>query len=38
MWIYYLLACAGAFRARRNQLWQVVFSRDGVLPGYASVR
>ena len=38
MWIYYLLACAGSFRARRNQLWQIVFSRNGVRPGYASVR
>lgn len=27
MWVYYLLASAGAFRARRNQLWQVVFSK-----------
>ena len=23
MWTYYLLACAGSFRARRNQLWQI---------------
>jgi len=38
MWIYYLLACAGSFRSRRNQLWQVVFSRDGVTPGYESIR
>jgi cyclopropane-fatty-acyl-phospholipid synthase len=38
MWTYYLLACAGSFRARRNQLWQVVFSRDGVRPKYESVR
>jgi cyclopropane-fatty-acyl-phospholipid synthase len=38
MWTYYLLSCAGAFRARRNQLWQVVFSRDGVRNGYESVR
>jgi cyclopropane-fatty-acyl-phospholipid synthase len=38
MWTYYLLMCAGAFRARRNQLWQVVFSRDGVRGGYRSVR
>ena len=29
MWTYYLLACAGSFRARRNQLWQIVFSKDG---------
>ena len=38
MWTYYLLACAGSFRARRNQLWQIVFSRNGVRPGYKSVR
>lgn len=38
MWSYYLLFCAGAFRARRIQLWQFVFSRDGILDGYTSVR
>lgn len=27
MWEYYLLSCAGAFRARNIQLWQVVFTR-----------
>lgn len=27
MWEYYLLACAGAFRARRLQLWQIVFRK-----------
>jgi len=35
MWTYYLLSCAGSFRARRNQLWQIVFSRDGLRGGYA---
>jgi cyclopropane-fatty-acyl-phospholipid synthase len=34
MWRYYLLACAGGFRAGGNQLWQVVFSRDGIVDGY----
>lgn len=38
MWTYYLLACAGSFRARKNQLWQIVFSRDGIRPSYASIR
>ncbi len=38
MWNYYLLSCAGAFRARRIQLWQVVLSKKGVLGGYRSVR
>jgi cyclopropane-fatty-acyl-phospholipid synthase len=28
MWIYYLLSCAGSFRARKNQLWQIVFSKN----------
>ncbi|HQU08001.1 MAG: cyclopropane-fatty-acyl-phospholipid synthase [Parcubacteria group bacterium 21-54-25] len=37
MWRYYLLVSAGSFRARRLQLWQVVFSR-GVKDGYRSVR
>jgi cyclopropane-fatty-acyl-phospholipid synthase len=34
MWTYYLLSCAGSFRARRNQLWQIVFSKQGVRGGY----
>lgn len=34
MWSYYLLSCAGAFRARRNQLWQWVFSKHGMFGGY----
>lgn len=34
-WNYYLLTCAGAFRARHNQLWQIVFSQHGVPGGYA---
>lgn len=34
MWTYYLLACAGAFRARALQLWQVVLSRRGVPGGF----
>jgi len=38
MWKYYLLSCAGAFRARSNQLWQIVFSRNGVEGGYVSIR
>lgn len=27
MWVYYLLACAGVFRARDAQLWQIVLSK-----------
>ncbi len=38
MWRYYLLTCAGAFRARRIQLWQIVFSKKGIAGGYKSVR
>jgi len=38
MWKYYLLSCAGTFRSRKNQLWQMVFSKNGVLGGYKSVR
>jgi cyclopropane-fatty-acyl-phospholipid synthase len=38
MWVYYLSCCAASFRAKRNDLWQIVFSRveDNVL--YKSVR
>lgn len=38
MWTYYLLSCAGSFRARRNQLWQIVFSKKGLKGGYAHHR
>ncbi len=38
MWRYYLLSCAGSFRARKNQLWQIVLSKGGVLGGYRSLR
>ncbi|KFX07716.1 cyclopropane fatty acyl phospholipid synthase [Pectobacterium betavasculorum] len=30
MFSYYLSACAGAFRARELQLWQIVFSISGI--------
>ena len=33
-WRYYLLSCAGAFRARELQLWQWVLSKDGVRGGW----
>jgi len=38
MWRYYLLVSAAAFRARKNQLWQIVLSPSGVTGGYAAVR
>ncbi|MEX2443228.1 MAG: cyclopropane fatty acyl phospholipid synthase [Alkalispirochaeta sp.] len=38
MWKYYLLSCAASFRVRKNQLWQVVFSIDGIPGGYEAPR
>lgn len=38
MWIYYLMASAGGFKARQNQLWQIVFSKIGSNREYRSVR
>ncbi len=38
LWRYFLLSGAGSFRVRKVQLWQVVFSKDGIVGGYASVR
>lgn len=37
MWHYYLMICAGGFRARYNQLWQIVLTK-GRENGYESVR
>ncbi|MDD5193219.1 MAG: cyclopropane fatty acyl phospholipid synthase [Candidatus Nanoarchaeia archaeon] len=37
MWEYYLLSCAGAFRARNIQIWQIVFSKGRILE-YKSIR
>ena len=34
MWSYYLLTSAGTFRARENQLWQIVLSREGTRQSY----
>ena len=34
MWEYYLLSCAGSFKARENQLWQVVYSKEGIPGGF----
>ena len=34
MWRYYLMICAGAFRSRQCQLWQLVLSPDGLEGGY----
>ncbi len=38
MWKFYLLSCAGSFRARDNQLWQIVLSKKGFSGGYHSMR
>ena len=38
MWKYYLLCCAGFFRARQGQLWQIVLSKRAKTDTYRSVR
>ncbi len=38
MWRYYLLACAGFFRSRQGQLWQIVLSTRERAGGYRSWR
>lgn len=38
MWRYYLMSTAGGFKSRTNQLWQIVYSKDGVKGGYKSIR
>jgi cyclopropane-fatty-acyl-phospholipid synthase len=38
MWRFWLLGSAAAFRARQNQLWQIVLSPSGVVGGYREVR
>ncbi len=38
MWKYYLLTNAASFRARYNQLWQIVLTKKGFKGGYKSIR
>lgn len=38
LWKYYLLSCAGLFRSRQGQLWQLVLSKRERACGYASRR
>ncbi len=38
MWRYFLLSSAGAFRARRNHLWQIVLTKPGYSGVYRSIR
>jgi len=35
---YYLNACAGYFRSRQGQLWQLVLSKDSRRKTYHSIR
>lgn len=38
MWHYFLLCSAGAFKAQRNHLWQVVFAKGKLPQPYQAVR
>jgi cyclopropane-fatty-acyl-phospholipid synthase len=38
MWEYYLLTCAGAFRARKLQLYQIVMRKTGTSTSYRGYR
>lgn len=38
LWNYYLLSCAGSFRAREIQLWQIVLTKTGIKGGYTVTR
>lgn len=38
MWNFYLLSCAGMFRARDLHLFQLVLSKGGVADGYHGIR
>jgi len=38
LWKCYLQTCAGAFRARKIQLWQIVLSPEGIPGGYTAIR
>lgn len=38
MWDYYLLSCAGGFRSRTTQLWQVLYSKGNLHGGAPWVR
>jgi cyclopropane-fatty-acyl-phospholipid synthase len=38
MWKYYLTSCAGFFRSRQGQLWQLVLSKRQRTPVYRSIR
>jgi cyclopropane-fatty-acyl-phospholipid synthase len=38
MWQYYLMSCAGYFRSRKGQLWQLVLTKPARAGVYRSVR
>jgi cyclopropane-fatty-acyl-phospholipid synthase len=38
MWKYYLLSCAGYFRSRQGQLWQLILSKRSRVQTYRSKR
>jgi len=38
MWEYYLLSCAGAFRARDIQVWQILMTKQGCGTRYPACR
>lgn len=38
MWLYYLNGCEALFNARMVQLYQIVYSKGGVIGGYEAVR
>ncbi|HWU85206.1 MAG TPA: cyclopropane fatty acyl phospholipid synthase [Rhodocyclaceae bacterium] len=38
MWKYYLMCCAGFFRSRQGQLWQLVLSKRARPQAYRSIR
>jgi cyclopropane-fatty-acyl-phospholipid synthase len=38
IWKYFLLSCAGGFRSRNLQVWQIVMSKNGVIGVYDSIR
>ncbi len=38
MWTYYLSSAAASFRSRKNQLWQIVFSKGHLAEEYKSIR
>ena len=38
MWKYYLMSCAGFFKSRQGQLWQIVLTKRDRTETYRSIR